>query len=288
MESLNLSLRNLYKVLTKADYPVYTVEIFPPGKLRNLTLVTFWKEMFRTMYGDEADLSVFDTGNGRSRSLSKLMGGMESGGFKVKWFGDLASKLSPERMLNCIDYCYDFFKKNNARIEVLEKRLKDYIGSVIANDALMSKHVQLFLSQLPRQCAQIEEGLVRCSYVFAWLSVYALFSGRTDDPYLNDLKRMQTTILQMTEKKYTSYVSEQLNLPEVITGGDCVLKYTKLDSESYIGNEELIQHIVQSLKAEDKLLISGIGGIGKTEFIRQILPYLIASNRFTHIAYMPL
>ncbi len=286
MESMNLSLRNLYKVLTKADYPVYTVEIFPPGRLRNLTLVTFWKDMFWTMYGEDADLSVFDTGNGRSRSLSKLLGGMESGGFKAKWFGDLASKLTPERMQACIDYCYGFFKRNNARIEVLEKRLKDYIDGVTSNDALMSKHVQLFLSQLPRQCTAIEEGLVRSSYVFAWLSVYALFSGRTDDPYLNDLKRLQPTIFQMTEKKYTSYVSEKVNLPEVITDGDCVLKYTKLDCDSYFGNEELIQHTVQDLKTEDKLLISGIGGIGKTEFIRQMLPYLIASNRFTHIAYM--
>lgn len=92
----HICLKNVYRVLTRYNYPEYVDLPFPAGQLKKLTLVSFWRFAFFSVFPKGTDLQIFDIKQGRSRSLTKLLNGTEGPRFRMKWFHALSLSLSPE------------------------------------------------------------------------------------------------------------------------------------------------------------------------------------------------
>lgn len=122
----HICLKNVYRVLTRYNYPEYLDIPFPAGQLKKLTLVSFWRFVFFSAFPKGADLQIFDITQGRSRSLTKLLNGTEGPRFRMKWFQALSPSLSPELINALTLFFHQFLKQNYCRPDQLLHRLEKY------------------------------------------------------------------------------------------------------------------------------------------------------------------
>ena len=73
----------------------------------------------------------------------------------------------------------------------------------------------------------------------------------------------------------------------MLTSRDCALCYQPLASEYYISaDDHLIMRVCQALHDGRKVAVTGMGGIGKTELLRQVIKKLYEKEIYGRIAYV--
>lgn len=278
----HICLKNVYRVLTRYNYPEYLDIPFPAGQLKKLTLVSFWRFVFFSAFPKGADLQIFDITQGRSRSLTKLLNGTEGPRFRMKWFQALSPSLSPELINALTLFFHQFLKQNYCRPDQLLHRLEKYIH-LCGESCETEESLVRFLESILERSMVIQDILVRNSYILSWLSLSALFISCPNDVAFLELRRLHG-VCQKTVMEHFSLSEVSVRIPSVITNDHTVLKASPLPSSQYVGRSEQFKQVEMRLFRNEHVAISGMGGIGKTEFLRQLLANASLQNHFHHLA----
>lgn len=288
-----LTLKNLYRLITQQDYPSPAYPVIPKSSLQGITLVPFWNKLLEEAFPEGTDFSIFDLTQKRSRSLTRLLNRIGNYHFMEAWFLQLSECLSPDLLLRLNQAWAARLTKWHYESELMTERLQKYIEVFSDHDPLASKELTAFFKNLSLTLSARNEKsrgaeaplLFRHSMVFAWLTLHALFGSRLQDPNLVKLRADRSCSMHALYQR--SLGLESIPMPDVLSSGVCTLSAPPLPAEKYVGNQAHLSRAMNLLlSGHHRLAVTGMGGIGKTEFVRQLLASIIAGGLYTHLAYV--
>lgn len=285
---VQLSLKNIYRLLSMQDYPLPTPSVFPPNTWRGVTVVSFWRDLFHAAFPAEIPLDLFDTDDKRSRALSVLLNGTGGAGFRKKLFTTLSANLSPNLLLKLTTTWMTFLRDEQYNAPVLSQRLHFFaiqLQKGISAENACAMHLKTIVEEFhsnEQQSAVLP--LFQHALQLAWLTLFSLYISRWDDPALVALRMDGAASLSALFNRYATHSRGRKLLD--ITNRNCVLCIPPVQPEFYVGHYALLNEANERLWKYGKLLISGIGGIGKSEFARQLLRQLSESGHYERAAYV--
>ena len=276
-----LSLKNLYRLLTRKDFPKPSYAVFPEGALQGQTLSRFWLSLLREALPSSIDLTILETDTHRSRSLTRLLNNTGSGNFLSHWYESFTPFLQPEGLLKLILVWSDRLTAWHYDAQSLTDKLDAYIASLSLN-AELEGFFRNLLSLLG------DTGTLPLSFlhgtVLSWLTLYALFGGRMTDARLTKLRLGTGTSPQGLHALRRSQIG--MRDVRVITGRDCLLCVQPLMKSAFFGRKNEMDTALAIMEKRGKLVVSGMGGIGKTEFTRQLLEKLTEEEKYARVAFV--
>lgn len=286
--NVQLSLKNLYRLLSMQDYPLPTPSVFPPNTWRGVTVVSFWRDLFRAAFPAEIPLDLFDTDDKRSRALSVLLNGTGGIGFRKKLFTALSAELTPELLLQLTTTWMKLLKDCHYDAPVLTQRLSFFLNCLekgIGAEIACAMQINAIMEEYQHNEQQHSIlPLFQHGLLMSWLTLFSLYISREDDPALTALRMNGAASLTALYNRYA--VQSRSNKLLDLTNRNCVLCIPPVQKEYYVGHDALLSDAVERLEKYSKLLISGIGGSGKSEFARQLLQHMTVSRRYERVAYV--
>lgn len=285
-----LTLRNIYRLLTRQDYPSFSYRVIPESGLRGVTLSKFWGFYFRSAFPDSIDVSFLDQSESRSRNLSRLMNRSGSPRLMEEWFNSLSGLLGPELLLSMTETWIGWLERKHYDPKALEMKLGAFSRAMLeAQDLGSAEATARFCREmLPPEQAPSGTGTVPQLFLqgaaLSWLTLYALYGTRLQDTALT---RLRVRGDSSPAALYQLYRGQKAPVqPAVISSRQSVLCVQPLAEKMYHGyREELDRAEAVFTDGGGKLIVLGIGGIGKTEFVRQLLPRLIRRNLYRRLAF---
>ena len=282
-----LTLRSLYQMLTKRDYLAFLPPVFDNGVFRGQTMVSFWRRLLERSLPENFDLSVFDTDVKRSRMLSSLLNRNGNAGMMKAWFDTLSDQLSEERFVYLASTWAETLSEARCDLRALCIRLRAYTDQVVSTDEAIPPRIRSFLGSTGSFLYESEpwknakgSPLYQCASYLAWLTLYALFGQRMGDSALEKLR------MKLGPNQQIHQIIMRSGRPEIITGRDCALCAQPLTPERFFGREVELDKAANLLYGRGRLLVSGMGGIGKTEFVRQLLTRLRSDGVYQRLAFV--
>ena len=278
-----LTLKTIYRMLTQPDFPIHSYIVFPESSLQGQTVNRFWFTLFQAGLPVGTDLSVFDASQKRSRTLTKLINNTGASQLMVNWFEALSSALTANSFLTLARAWMDRLEQWHYAPKALNERLLAYVKAVTTDEALRS----FFLRQALELSAKENRNaplLFSQSVLLGWLTLYALYGSSTQDVRLARLRAENEASLSALYGRYLELQAG--DQPQVITTRRCALCVRPLPPQAYFGQEAALEKAEQELIDRGKVLICGLGGIGKTELTRQLLARLIRQRRYSNLAYV--
>lgn len=281
---LLLNLRNLYKLLVQRDYPCYSDGVLTKNPNRSRTMVSLWRDLFSHAFPENTDLRIFDTETSRSRSLSKLLAGNEPRGFRAKWYEQLGKSLNSDTISSLTFSFYSLFVDQQVDPEPLSRKLTMFISGHSPESNVDASLCSFFEELDSMDGRETGNSLLPSCYLLAWLSIHALFASCMHQCSLSDLRLKEIYIREKTFHDIRN-IQEQKSAPELLTVSDFTTGI--LPQERYIGRRDQLLRTVASFNGQTRLVVTGPGGIGKTEFCRQLVQLMNEQKYFRRVAFVP-
>lgn len=286
--NVQLSLKNIYRLLSMQDYPLPSPSVFPPTAWRGVTVVSFWHDILRSSLPPEIPLDMFNTNERRSRALSVLLGGTGGAGFRKKLFAILSANLTPDLLLSMTITWMTFLKDGQYSPSALNNRLSAFVKMLETGISPEITYVTHLTALMNEQQSCDEQTFIlplfQHGLLMAWLTLFALYIARSDDPALHALCMNGAASPATLYDRYI--IQSRAGKLHDITNRHCTLCIAPVQPQAYIGHSLLLKEAAERLQTHGKLLISGIGGSGKSEFARQLLRYVSRSGCYDRAAYV--
>ncbi len=283
-----LSLKNIYRLLFSPDYMLPLTQVIPKAMRSGYTVVRFWRDMLLPeARGNENNVQLWEEGEKRSRYLSDLLNRTRVQTFYSDYFMDLEQRIDPVFLSAITERFADFLIRHDFSYAVLKEKLANYIKAfACADTAVAPEAAEYFVSQL--ELAGEYERIGKHGKVFygaamlTLLSVYALFGAHMDNAAL---ARLRLTGECGLDKMWKASI-EGRKAPVILTNRNSELCRPPLASELFVGRDKEVGEVLELLLAGGKVMITGLGGIGKTELLRQVILRLRAQGVYKRFAFV--
>ena len=266
METYNLSMKNLYRILTSNDYPIYTNGVLSEKNKKGMTLTSFWKDSIlpvlqtgttgRRIWSEEAQ---------KARSLAHLINRREDFPFYMEYMHEISAVLKPEMMLRQVLLFRDFLNERKYRSEVLRRKLQFFMELQDGDPLIGEEERKTFLFWLKGSRGQSMPN----DFLDAWLFAMFTFSSMAGNEEAKS--RFYQLLRKQDLKPDTLYARmkelQQHALP--LSGrGNVFFNGEKLDR--MFGRERELFDLEEAVRMNRKVVITGLAGIGKTELLRHL------------------
>ncbi len=289
---ITLTLKNLYRVLTQKDYPIPTYDVFSRNMLKGQTLLVFWHSFFQEAFPASVDLSFFIVDGRHNRSLSRLLNRTSSSNLMKSWFDHLSKQLTTSLLLKIIRTWMKRLTEMDYDPSALNHRLTAFLRAVIDSDGTLSDDERSFLQKLADSLSKLDLSPSDCqsqafssqqnkssqsfppvflhSVVLSWLTLFALYGSQAHDTPLTFLRLNPN---HSPDALYRSFLASDSsdNKQIILSSQGSVILSPPLPADAYVGHTVTLQSAVKRLSTSGRLAVTGIGGSGKTEFVRQLL-----------------
>ncbi len=290
MEKDILSLRNIYRLLMVKDYPVYSTGVFKEDNRKGMTLTRFWQEnlLYEFKSGYYGKLIWKSTG-GRNRHLSEMCNRSEV----LKWYPqytqELVTGVNERTLLLQIGQFMNCLRERQYDAVVLDKKLKAALPVFAAEDECCDKEVADFLLNSfvegqSEMAAKEDAMLFLHGWMLTFLSLHAMAGSQMSGAGLRKIRENSQFSPQALWKAYSK--NQRRNPQEVhfLTNQNNALCITPLSKMHFFGREMELFDLRELLEQEGCYLLSGMGGIGKTELLRQLLQLCVEQKLVDEIA----
>ena len=275
LERIQLSLKTIYKMLMSNDYPVYSDSVIPEKMRKGQTLLRFWQNMMVEEFCcGPCGRIIWKNDGKRNRYLSGLCN--RSGEYRMtrEYARELASQCTTATLLKQISRFSEFLSLREFRYEIFLRRVMELVRIWGTDDRRIPPGVLELIREnaMPGTIPGDGENqgrLFRCGYLLTVMTICASSGESMDEPALAVLldERLSFDTLWQARKQ-----SEEGVVPIAYLTNHCgILQDALLPRHRFFGREEALFDIRELAVAQRKCLISGIGGIGKTELLRQLL-----------------
>ena len=292
-EDIRLTMHGLYRILTQRDFPVPTYRVFPENVLQGETLLRFWYGFCREALPEDLDLSFLDPEQmKRNRSASRWLNASGSSRLMEDWFQSLSGRLDPALLIRMTQVWMKHLEDGHYNPEALALRLDFLLKECPEGGPFSDGETTRFLGQLREELREAEAAsdwapvpaLLLHGAVLSWLTLLAMYASRPQDPALNRLRIQCGTSCTDLYRLFRSPAEETGT--QVLSLRQCVLCAPALPDADWFGREKELDRAMKQLKSCGKLAVTGIGGIGKTEFVRQLLFRLLRRQVYRRIAFI--
>lgn len=270
-----ITLRNLYRALTKADYPMPSNQVLPEREKAGLVQTSFLLEMcVPELQCSPTGQILWRNSGARNRTFSSLCNRALRASTYEKYTGEILRQLSPRLIGNQARNFALFLARHSCDHECLMARLNQMTELADRNDH-QGREISAFLTrilheadQLPK-CGSGNKKSMAAGYVLAWMFLYAV----TDTAFTEIVSRVNedmekyslATLVSAREKKPEDKTVTYYGTARSLAGAQ------PLPAHRYFGHEDELLDIRDAILTRKKIWIHGIGGIGKTELVRQSL-----------------
>lgn len=287
-----LSLKNIYQLLTKDDYPCPSSAVVKRSMKRGVTLLSFWRGIL------SSDLAITPAGNRlwvdedkRPRYLSDIMNRSRPYPFYSDYFKAVAGIINPATLLNIIDRMARFLLSSDYSSRVLNIRLAAFVELLGRHDGDVTPAIQSFLTELLWQKSDFEGQSDRQVFFDAFflsvMALHAFFGSKMNNEAMTSLRTEAAFIpLQLLSVYQKRNRGAAYPPPDCLTNMACELCREALPRDQFFGRKEETGYLKHQIIHGGKIILSGIGGIGKTELMRQVLRDILMEGIFSQVAYV--
>jgi len=291
MERMILSLKNLYMLLMNDDFPIYSESVIGRAERKGQTMLRFWQGMMIEEFRSLPCGSMFWRNDGKRNRYTSYLCNRSA---EIKTYSDYAKEIaalvSQATMLSQIRRFADFLSVRKYRHAILVRRILEFVRLVEVEDLHFSSQIaeQIRGNILLEEWEQYgEDGKVfQASYLMTVLMLYAAAGAAMDDSALNVFLEKEYSMEHLWTI-YTRPVYNNETLPVFLTVHSGILQDNPLPAHRFFGREEELFNLKEAVRAKEKYLISGIGGIGKTELLRQLICVCKEEKLVDRIAIVP-
>lgn len=284
-----MSLKNVYMLLMTDDFPIYSESVVSKADRKGQTLLRFWQrliaEEFRSLpYGK----MIWRDDDKRNRYTSYLCNRSAELRCYQEYAKELSSQISTAALLSQINRFMEFLSARKYKQDVLLRRVRELVRLTESEDPRVSREIaqQIQTAAVPA----LQEGgsrgeLFQAGYLLTLLTLYAAAGEAMEDAPMAVLRGEGYSL----EKLWQSCTREQEHSMPVtfLTVRCAMLQDNLLSRDRFFGREEELYDLREMVAARSKCLISGIGGIGKTELLRQLLHRCEKEGAADQIAVIP-
>lgn len=228
---------------------------------------------------------IWRTAGNRNRYFSNLCNRSLSENLYKTYTQELSKVFSTKLILTQAKRIAAFLLQRDYNSRILLVRIEALLSISEQVDDIYTVKITEFFSHLYQQAAnvpsiEINKQAVYIGVLFAWMFLFALCDSCFDEllsvsmlrPDQFDIeKELQKDNLARREKHTTQGVSFLGNLKQ--------LSGRQIPHDHYFGHEAELMDLKESIDANEKLWITGIGGLGKTEITSQLLQQCVTEQR---------
>ena len=273
MEKMLLSLKNLYKILMTNDFPIYSESVINEKNRKGQTLLRFWQNQiadeFRSM---PIGRMLWRNDGKRNRYVSNLCNRSLEQKLCTEYAGELSQLITSAALLNQIKRFMTFLSARAYRHDLLLRRIPELLRLCRIDDNRVSEQlVQHVLKHIaPCAAANEPDNLFQAGYLLTVLTIYAAAGDAMDDACLSIL-RDKPYSMHALWAQYKQKETARVNTVSFLSIHAGILQDNPLPPHRFFGREEELYDLQEMVSANRKCLISGMGGVGKTELLRQLL-----------------
>lgn len=272
-----LSLKSLYQFLVISDYPIFCMGIISKNNHTGLTLTKFWQDNilidFRNhKYGRQ----IWRTEGGRNRYISEICNRSERLVFYSAYAEEIYDAAKPETVLRQIRQFMSFLLERKFHYDAFMQKLPAYIELLSAQDEFFSEEaVTFFVEALEKRKNYDGQGSAGqaffCGWFLTFFMFHALAGNGEGEAVLSRLRQNGALSLEKLDKACLENNMSEGTKAVFLTGRNTELCAAPLKPGHFFGREEELFELREMLAQGGRYLVSGIGGIGKTELMRQFL-----------------
>lgn len=272
-----LSLKSLYQFLTINDYPVYSEGIITKKNHRGLTLTKFWQENILYDFRDRKyGRQIWRNGQGRNRYISDICNRSQRLGCYGEYAEEVCAAADGETVLRQIQQFMSVLTQRNYNYEIFCQKLPAYIRLLAEWDESFSGDAQSFfedaLTKEQKFACQGNDGRAYyCGWFLTLLMLHALSGNGEGESALGRLRADSSLSMEALAIACTRKDTEKKKEVVWLTGKNSQLCSAPLSQQHFFGREEELFELREMLLRGGKYLVSGMGGIGKTELMRQLI-----------------
>lgn len=288
MEKMILSLKNIYMLLMTEDFPIYSESVIGRNDRRGLTMLRFWQgqivEQFRCL---PCGKMLWRNDGKRNRYTSYLCNRSAEIKTYYDYARELACQISPSSLADQAERFMDFLSARNYRHDTLLRRVRELVRLTEAEDPRLSRSIADQLRQAADwQPGGVQGALFQAAYLLTLLTLYAAAGEAMDDPVMAVLRAGEYGIEEMWRSR-TRRPEEKSAAAVFLTAHSGLLQDNPLPSHRFFGREEELFNLKEIAASGRKCLISGMGGMGKTELLRQLIHVCESEKIVDKIAVVP-
>lgn len=272
-----LSLKSIYQFLVISDYPTFCAGIITKNNHTGLTLTKFWKENilidFRNRkYGKQ----IWRAEGGRNRYISDICNRSERISFYGEYAEEIESAAKPAAVLRQVLQFASFLLERQFSYDAFMQKLPVYIRFLSENDPCFTEEEKgFFEKELEKKKEFDGQGNTGraffCGYLLTFLMLHALAGNGEGRDVLQRLRSAADLSLEELEKQNRKAAGKPAGKPVFLTGKNTELCSMPLAARHFFGRERELFELREMLLRGGRYLVSGIGGIGKTELMRQFI-----------------
>ena len=291
VERITLSLKNIYRLLMNDDFPVYSDRVIGKKQRKGQTLLRFWKDMMvhefcALPYGK----TIWREDGMRSRSFSNLCNRNDELKIYHEYARELGSCISADTLLHQIELFEHFLLGREYSDAALRYRLKALLHLLEDDEcvtgAICDHLKEIFGVIMATANSEPEISTFRMSCLLTVMTLYAaagLAMGDSTMAALRDDALGMDALWQMRRQKQQQG-SRDVRILTAYTG---LLQDTNLSRNHFFGREADLFNLQDLAASGKKCLISGIGGVGKTELLRQLIRRCVEERLVDKLAIIP-
>lgn len=276
MEKMILSLKNIYKMLMNYDFPIYSESVISEKERKGQTLLRFWQreiiEEFKCMpYGK----MIWRNDGKRNRYTSHLCNRSRELKCYQEYAYELTAQVSETSIINQITRFMTFLSEKEYKHDVLLRRVKELMQLCVADDACVTEEIAAHINAnlvLPVSMKRrgMKGNLFQAGYLLTLLTLYAL-TGEAMCTSALVVLQSEDFEMELLWQKITYTKKNQKDEIKFLTSHVGILQDNPLPPHRFFGREEELYDLQEMAASGQKCMILGMGGIGKTELLRQLI-----------------
>ena len=282
-----LSLKNLYSFLTMRDYPIYSTGIIGNEQKKGITLIRFWKENLLTEFtgGKYGRLIWKETGS-RNRHTSEICNRSRQLNVYEEYMTEITAGITEDVLLRQIEQFRIFLVNHQFSYKVFVTKLEALLQEFAENDNAWNREIEEFFSENYKQTEKARLGENRekeftAAWFLTFLAIHAMAGDAMGEAPMHTLrKNTEYSIEALWEKLHEKQSCATI---KYLSSKKCEICSEALQTDHFWGREKEYFDLREMLNKEGHFLISGIGGIGKTELLRQLLQYAVRNQKVEFI-----
>lgn len=285
MEKMILSLKNIYMTLMTEDFPIYSESVIGRAERKGQTMLRFWQnqiaEEFRYL---PCGQRIWRRDGKRNRYTSYICNRSAEIKTYSEYVKELSSQVSTAAMLNQIGKFSEFLTSRKYQHDILLRRIQELMRLTETEDPRVTKEIEdQITAAVSWRPESIPGSCFQAAYLLTVLMLYAAAGEAMDDPAMGVLRSKEYALdtLWNTYKKQSQQEASAVTFLTVHSG---LLQDNPLPKHRFFGREEELFDLMEMAAEKQKCLITGIGGIGKTELLRQLICRCVEEHTVDKIA----
>lgn len=273
MENTTLTLKNIYRLLTRRDWPVFSDHVLKESARKGLTILSFYSQTVHSSWREgRYGRLIFPADGSRSRYASELMNRRDAFPYYKTYQKELLQNLTPQRFLLQIQSFQHFLSEKEYNQPAFESKIHTFLQLIGEQDPLLSVQALEYLTSNAN--AQGIPLLFLHSWLLSALWLHAV-SGPQMDSDLMVLFRQQRSY--QPDAQYRLFQRRETRENGLLTPEEPGSRDI-LPSGLFFGREQALFDLFEALQNQKKLLLFGAGGIGKSELLHQLRRLLLTAE----------